>query len=645
MAGRIPQHFIDDLLARINITDVVESRVKLRRSGKNYSGLCPFHKENSPSFTVSPEKQFYYCFGCGAGGNALGFLMEYENVTFPEAIEELARMAGVDIPKEEPTAKQREREQQVKQQITLLDQASQYYQKQLQHANDRAKANLYLKKRGLTEAIIQRFLIGYAPAGWDNLIQHFSQLSEPTKQLEKAGVVVYNEEKDRYYDRFRDRIMFPIRDMRGRVIGFGGRVLGDEKPKYLNSPETETFHKGSELYGLYEARQHNRQLDRLMIVEGYMDVVGLAQHGITWAVATLGTATSEQHIQRLFKLVPEIIFCFDGDKAGRSAAERALNTTLPLMEDGKSVRFLFLPEGEDPDSLVQKEGKDAFEQRTLSATPLSSYFFSTLAGDSSMDSMDERARIASSALPRIRSMKPSLLQQMMLDRVSEMTGLSADQLNSLISLQEMHQPAHQAATHQAKQSKASTEQTDDYYDYPELSAEETDYHPTEAPTNGVYKDYPAEKFYTEPKSYGIKRTQKTVSLVNRIISILLIKPELARDIDDLDSLGHLQESNIDLLIELISYFRQHPNNSIGTLAVDWQHDDQKAAYLLILGEISHLELIPKNADYLSELRDAIKQLYKRDTESQLDRLLKKKKQSPLTEYEKKRLQQLLLSGR
>lgn len=645
MTGRIPQYFIDDLLARINITDVVESRVKLRKSGKNYSGLCPFHNENSPSFTVSPEKQFYYCFGCGAGGNALGFLMEYEKVTFPEAIEALARLAGVDIPKDEPTAKQRQREQQVKQQITLLDQASQYYQQQLQQPSNRPKAYQYLKKRGLSEAIIQRFLIGYAPPGWDNLIQHFSQLTEPTKQLEKAGVVVYNEEKNRYYDRFRDRIIFPIRDMRGRVIGFGGRVLGDEKPKYLNSPETETFHKGSELYGLYEARQDNRQLDRLLIVEGYMDVVGLAQHGITWAVATLGTATSEQHIQRLFKLVPEIIFCFDGDKAGRSAAERALNTTLPLMEDGKSVRFLFLPEGEDPDSLVQQEGKEAFEQRTLAATPLSSYFFSTLAGDSTMESMDERARIASSALPRIRSMKPSLLQQMMLDRVAEMTGLNTDQLNSLINLQEMTHPAQRINPAPQPNHKGATEEQNEYLDYPEIFAEDSPDPDPEMPASRNYRDHSYDDYPSEHKSSNRVGRQKTVSLVNRIISILLLKPELAREIDDLDTLGHLQESNIDLLIELIGYFRQHPNNSIGTLCVDWQDNIQKSAYILILGELSHLELIPKHADHLSELRDAIKQLYKRHSASQLDRLLKKKKQTPLTDEEKKRLQQLLLSAR
>ena len=634
MAGRIPQYFIDDLLARINITDVVESRVKLRRSGKNYSGLCPFHKESSPSFTVSPDKQFYYCFGCGAGGNALGFLMEYENISFPEAIEELARIAGVDIPREEQSSKQLEREHQVKQQITLLDQASQYFQQQLQHSTTKEKANSYLQKRGLSGEIINRFLIGYAPPGWDNLIQQFSQLPKATVQLEKAGVVVYNEDKDRYYDRFRDRIMFPIRDMRGRVIGFGGRVLGDDKPKYLNSPETETFHKGRELYGLYEARQNNRKLDRLLIVEGYMDVVGLAQHGINWAVATLGTSTSEQHIIRLFKIVPEVIFCFDGDQAGRKAAERALNISLPLMEDGKSIRFLFLPEGEDPDSLIQKKGQTAFEQRIITATPLSSYFFDSLAGNASLDSMDERARLASAALPAIRSMKPCLLQQMMLERVSEMTGLSIDQLNSLVNLHQISHPTPAISITDPNKTNLQDYSSSDYDDYPEFS----------------YNDQPP-PHYDEEASPPVRsqssrgQKNKTVSLVNRIISILLHRPALARELDDPEALGHLQESNIDLLIEILSYFREHPDNSIGTLYVDWKNDTQRSAYLMILNEISHLEPIPANANPLTELRDAVQRLSSRQTENQLDRLLKKQRQSPLTDEEKKQLQKLLMSGR
>lgn len=619
MAGRIPQYFIDDLLARINITDIVESRVKLRRSGKNYSGLCPFHKENSPSFTVSPDKQFYYCFGCGAGGNALGFLMEYERLSFPEAVEELARLAGVDIPREEQNPQQIERDHQVKQQISLLDQASQFYREQLRSANTRDKAIQYLQQRGLSGQIASQFQIGYAPAGWDNLIQHFSDQKDATSLLEKAGMVIHNEEKNRHYDRFRDRIMFPIRDMRGRVIAFGGRVLGDDKPKYLNSPETDTFHKSRELYGLYEARQSNRQLNRLLIVEGYMDVVGLAQNGITWAVATLGTATTEQHLIRLFKLVPELIFCFDGDQAGRKAALRALDIALPALQDGKSVRFLFLPEGEDPDSLIRQEGQSAFEQRILNATPLSTFFFNNLSEGFNLDSMDDRARLASAALPPIRSMQPGLLQQMMLDRVSEITGLSAEQLASLVNLHKISQPT-------APDTQENSYHPDqEYGDYPELSLPDG-----ETPPAPVQRQ---------------AARSRTVSLVNRIISIILHRPALARELQDPEALGNLQESNIDLLIELITYLRQHPDNSLGTLLVDWQHDTQRSAYLMILNEISHLEPVPETADPLAELNGALTRLLSRHTEIQLDRLLKKKQQSPLTQEEKNLLQQLLLSGR
>lgn len=619
MAGRIPQYFIDDLLARINITDVVESRVKLRRSGKNYSGLCPFHKENSPSFTVSPDKQFYYCFGCGAGGNALGFLMEYERLSFPEAVEELARLAGVDIPREEQNSQQIERDHQVKQQITLLDKASQFYREQLRSAPTRDKAIQYLQQRGLSGQIASQFQIGYAPTGWDNLLQHFSDQKDVLSLLEKAGMVIHNEEKNRHYDRFRDRIMFPIRDMRGRVIAFGGRVLGDDKPKYLNSPETDTFHKSRELYGLYEARQSNRQLNRLLIVEGYMDVVGLAQNGITWAVATLGTATTEQHLIRLFKLVPELIFCFDGDQAGRKAALRALDIALPALQDGKSVRFLFLPEGEDPDSLIRQEGQSAFEQRILNATPLSTFFFNNLSEGFNLDSMDDRARLASAALPPIRSMQPGLLQQMMLDRVSEITGLSAEQLTSLVNLHKISQPAIQDTQ------ESSYHSDQEYGDYPELSL-----------TNGDHSPAPSQR-QAAPS--------RTVSLVNRVISILLHRPALARELKDPEALGNLQESNIDLLIELITYLRQHPDNSLGTLFVDWQHDTQRSAYLMILNEISHLQPVPETADSLAELNGALARLLSRNTENQLDRLLKKQRQSPLTQDEKNLLQQLLISGR
>jgi DNA primase len=631
MAGKIPQYFIDDLLARVNIVDVIESRVKLKRSGKNFSGLCPFHKENSPSFTVSPDKQFYYCFGCGAGGNALGFLMEYENLPFPDAVAELAKMAGLDVPRDENPAHNSAKEHKVKEQLNLLDQATAFYQQQLTSSPERQKAIEYLQKRGLSDKTIQHFQIGFSPSGWDNLLKHFKDLPNPQLQLQSAGLVVHNEEKNRFYDRFRDRIMFPIRDVRGRVIAFGGRVLGDEKPKYLNSSETDTFHKSRELYGLYEARQATRQLSKIMIVEGYMDVVGLAQHGITWAVATLGTATTEQHLNRLFKVVSELIFCFDGDKAGRTAAQRALDITLPTIQDGQTVKFLFLPEGEDPDSLIRKEGQEAFEQRISQSLTLSEFFFKSQTEDTHLESLDERAKFANSALPKIQSMKAGLLKQMMLERITELTGLSQAQLSSVVNL---HQASH--STHE-KQDAIPASKFDSYS-------------PQEPYTH--YSDYPNYPDYSdahEPReTFQPKRTAQAprlrLNLINKVISILLHRPDLAQSIRHPDDLGNIQDNNIDLLIELINYLKKDENNSLGTLLVDWQHSAQHSPYLMLLNEIANIDPIPAEANALMELQGAFQQLMKRSKERRLDQLLKKSKQTPLTQEEKARLQELLLDG-
>ncbi|RAU17918.1 DNA primase [Nitrincola tibetensis] len=628
MAGKIPQYFIDDLLARVNIVDVIESRVKLKRSGKNFSGLCPFHKENSPSFTVSPDKQFYYCFGCGAGGNALGFLMEYENLPFPDAVAELAKMAGLDVPRDENPTHNSAKKHKVKEQLNLLDQATAFYQQQLASSSERQKAIDYLQKRGLSDKTIQHFQIGFSPSGWDNLLKHFKNLPNPQLQLQSAGLVVHNEEKNRFYDRFRDRIMFPIRDVRGRVIAFGGRVLGDEKPKYLNSSETDTFHKSRELYGLYEARQATRNLSKIMIVEGYMDVVGLAQHGITWAVATLGTATTEQHLNRLFKVVSELIFCFDGDKAGRTAAQRALDISLPTIQDGQTVKFLFLPEGEDPDSLIRKEGQEAFEQRISQSLTLSEFFFKSQTENTHLESLDERAKFANSALPKIQSMKAGLLKQMMLERITELTGLSQAQLSSVVNL---HQASH--STHE-KQDTTPASKFDPYGSQ-------------EAYAN--YPDYPDYSDAHEPReTFYPKRTTQAprlrLNLINKVISILLHRPDLAQSIRHPDDLGNIQDNNIDLLIELINYLKKDENNSLGTLLVDWQHSAQHSPYLMLLNEIANIDPIPAEANALMELQGAFQQLMKRSQERRLDQLLKKSKQTPLTQEEKARLQELLLDG-
>ncbi len=645
MAGRIPQHFIDDLLARVNIVDVVDSRVKLKRAGKNYSALCPFHKEKSPSFSVSPDKQFYYCFGCGAGGNALGFVMEHDRLSFPEAVEELARLAGMEVPRENDRPADIAREKQIKSQFSVLEQANTFFQQQLRTSEQRQKAVTYLKNRGLTGQIAARFQIGYAPPGWDNLLNHLSSLDDAEKQLEVTGLLIHNEERGSFYDRFRDRIMFPIRDMRGRTIGFGGRVLGDDKPKYLNSPETDTFHKGRELYGLYEARQATRDLNRLLIVEGYMDVVSLAQHGITWSVATLGTATTEHHLERLFKIVPEVIFCFDGDNAGRKAAKRALDTTLPVIKDGQQARFLFLPEGEDPDTLVRQEGETAFTQRVSEALPLSEFFFKALAEDADLSSMDGRARFSNQALPLIQSMQPSLLQQMMMDRICEITGLSLEQLNSVIDLHRATEPTTRNES-KARPTQAHTHAPQTYDEMPPM-ADEQDYIPAD------YPDYPDEapSYQEGPTATAPQRSRPRsrsdrslkINLVSSAISILLHHPELAAGQSEASVLKGLQEPNIELLIELLEYLQQTPGASLGTLVVDWQEDHQRQAYLMLLNEIAHMEPVLGNIDPSQLLGETMQRLLGRHSEARIDELMKKQRQTPLTSEEKQQLQSLLLS--
>lgn len=382
MAGRIPQQFIDDLLARTDIVDLIDQRVRLKKAGKNYQACCPFHNEKSPSFTVSPDKQFYHCFGCGAHGTALGFLMEYDGLEFLDAIDEMAAMHGLTVPRESTggSSPQQQAAARAERQdlYGLLNDISQFYQQQLRSAS---AAIDYLKGRGLSGEVVKRFGIGYVPDQWDSVKRRFGKNRDTERQLIDGGMLLQND-NGRVYDRFRDRIMFPIRDRRGRTIGFGGRVLGDGTPKYLNSPETPVFHKGRELYGLYEVRQAHRNPERILVVEGYMDVVALAQFGIDYAVASLGTSTTPDQLQLLYRTTREVICCYDGDRAGREAAWRALENALPLMQDGRSLRFVFLPDGEDPDSLVRTQGQQAFEHLLDNAQDFGDFLFERLAQDS-----------------------------------------------------------------------------------------------------------------------------------------------------------------------------------------------------------------------------------------------------------------------
>src|SRR5690348_13792422 len=417
MPGLIPERFIDELLARVDIVDVVQQRVPLKRAGREWTACCPFHDERTPSFTVSPTKQFYHCFGCGAHGSAIKFLMDYDRLEFPDAVEELAQAVGVTVPHEGGPARPREDRTDL---YALLDGAASFYQRALPES---APARAYCKKRGLDKDIIDRFRIGWAPGGWDAVKRALGTTDERLKMLEQAGMLSTGEGGKRY-DRFRERLMFPIMDRRGRVIAFGGRILEGDGPKYLNSPETPLFHKGRELFALWQVRQANAKLERLIVVEGYMDVVSLHQAGVTQAVATLGTATTNEHAELLFRAAPDVFFCFDGDRAGRSAAWRALESVLPRMRDGRQAFFLFLPEGEDPDTLVRKEGKDGFEARLKNATPLSEYFYAYLSHDVNVATLDGRARLAEHAKPLLAKLPDGAFRDLMFAELEKRTGVN-----------------------------------------------------------------------------------------------------------------------------------------------------------------------------------------------------------------------------
>jgi DNA primase len=421
----IPQSFIQELLGRVEIVDLIDRHVKLKRAGANYVACCPFHSEKTPSFTVSPTKQFYHCFGCGAHGTAVGFLMEYSAMGFVDAVKELAQGVGMQVPENRGEPDRRKPDSDL---YDILLQAAQYYRGRLK---DSPRAIAYLKQRGLSGEIAKRFGIGYAPDGWQNLATAFSDYNGPL--LASAGLVKSNEE-GRRYDVFRDRVIFPIVDVRGNVIGFGGRVLGDGEPKYLNSPETPVFEKGRELYGLYQARRAIRDAGRVVVVEGYMDVVALAQHGIEYAVATLGTATTPLHVQKLLRQSDEIVFCFDGDDAGRRAAWRALEGSLAQLQDGKQVKFLFLPEGEDPDSYVRKDGRPGLETLFERAAPLSRFLLDTLEKRVDLATAEGRAGLLHEAKPLIRQMQATLLRVQLLRELGEKCRLSPEEVARLLEL-------------------------------------------------------------------------------------------------------------------------------------------------------------------------------------------------------------------
>ncbi len=590
MAGRIPSHFIDELLTRVDIVDVIDGRVALKKAGREYTACCPFHNEKTPSFTVSREKQFYHCFGCGAHGSAIGFLMEYEHLGFVEAVEELAGAAGLEVPREAgsaaPSADRGDQDL-----YELLGRAADYYRQQLRQHPQARQAQDYLKGRGLSGEIAAEFELGFAPPGWDNLS---AVLGAKPERLLAAGLVI-RKDNGGHYDRFRERIMFPIRDRRGRVVGFGGRIMGGGSevqgsanaagarkagasgPKYLNSPETPVFHKGSELYGLYQARKAVRKLERLVVVEGYMDVVSLAQFGVRNVVATLGTATTTEHLQRLFRVVPQVVFCFDGDRAGREAAWRALENALPVLSEGRQINFMFLPDGEDPDSLVRKEGQAGFERRLENASPFSSYFFETLSRAVDLGSIDGRARLVEQARPLLKRLPQGVFRHMMATRLAEIARLDATALADLTGA-----PQPMAAPRRS------------------------------APPAGT-------------------------SPVRRAIRLLLQRPQLVENLRELDALQGLELPGVPLLQAMIDLLRARPHLSCGAILEHWRGQEEGRH----LARLAQSPVDVPDEGLAVEFADVISHLAALRDEQTLDRLLAKSRLGVLSDEEKHQLKQSL----
>jgi DNA primase len=578
MAGRIPQHFIDELLNRVDIVDIIDSRVPLRKAGRDYQARCPFHEEKSPSFTVSQTKQFYHCFGCGAHGTAIGFLMDYEHMDFIEAVKELAQRSGMTLPELERDNTGQKPRQDLH---PIMQEAAKFYRHQLKHHSDASKATDYLKGRGLTGQIASEFGIGFAPPGWDNLCKTLGSDKQQQEQLITTGMAI-KKEGGGLYDRFRNRIMFPIRDRRGRVIAFGGRVLdNNDTPKYLNSPESPLFHKGRELYGLYEARQALRQIEHLLVVEGYMDVVALAQHGIRYAVATLGTALTADHLQPLFRATSEVVFCFDGDRAGRDAAWKALDIMLPEIRDGRTARFMFLPDGEDPDTLIRKIGKDAFEAQITNAVPLSNFLLENLTRKVDMSAIDGRARLVDLARPKLDRINNPVFKHMTINNLAERINMPAAELAQLLG----EKPAAHAGA-------------------------------------------PAKRPTAEPRKLSPVRTA---------ISLLLEQPTLAGLAAEPHRLLQLEEPGIGLLVEILELIQHQPHISCGMILEHWR-DQPEGKHL---GKLARTPMSIPSEGYKQEFKDALRLLERQCVERSYTRLLRKGENSHLSPEEKRQLTQLL----
>ncbi len=592
-SGRIPREFIDDLLTRADVVDVINARVPLKKKGREYGACCPFHNEKTPSFTVSPSKQFYHCFGCGVHGSAITFLMEYEHLDFVEAIESLADSMGVIVPREQGgKAASPEQRQRSKDLFSLLEEASNYYQLQLKNST---QAVDYLKNRQLSGEICKRFNIGYSLVGWDHTLKHFANNQAHNyseQQLVDSGLVIQKDD-GKIYDRYRDRIMFPIRNRKGQVIGFGGRVLGDELPKYINSPETTVFHKGRELYGFYEARKNTPKLDRIIVVEGYMDVIALAQFDISYAVATLGTATTQEHIKQLFRAVPEIIFCFDGDRAGREAAWRALENAMPVMQDGKEIRFLFLPDGEDPDTQVRKIGKEAFEDNYQNAASLNAYFIENLHERFNITSDEGKARFIQEASKLLQLMPDTLVKDQLILRLAKQTSIDEKILRK----------------RQLSSDMAFT--NDDSFSNQNIN------------NNSISR---------------ISNREVRQTPIRYAISLLLNEPSLIKNIKNIEEIALSKLPGSDLLTTLIEALQENPNIKPVALLDRWKNTELEAPLAQLMKwqpESEDLEMLQH------EFQGCLKQIRKRADETKIEHLLHLERTTGLSEAQGQALLLLL----
>lgn len=579
MGGLIPRSFINDILAKADIVDVVNSRVKLKKAGtNNYQACCPFHHEKTPSFTVSKSKQFYHCFGCGAHGNAIGFLMEYDKLEFLEAVEELANFLGLDVPREQSGGRNEKTQvsfQTKRDLYQLMAEIAHFYQQQLPN---HIPAQAYLQKRGLSQEVIERFAIGFVPDSFDSVLRKFGRNREEQTRLFDLGMLSGNQ-NGRVYDRFRNRIMFPIRDRRGRTIAFGGRVLGDEKPKYLNSPETVAYHKGNELYGLFEALQINDSPEMLLVVEGYMDVVALAQFGVNYAVASLGTATTSEQIQQIFRVTEQAVCCYDGDRAGRDAAWRALENALPYLEDGRQLKFIFLPDGEDPDTFIRQQGKEGFENYIRNALSLSDFLFANLLQQVDLSTKEGKSKLAALAVPLIKRIPGEMLRLYLRNILAQKLGIiDQTQLESLIP-------------HRLEKEQSAVE-----------------------------------------KTVKIKRTPMRL-----LIALLLQNPSLAQLGYDLSSLKELNEVGFDLFEKLTALCRENLGITMGQILEYWR-DSEHSKALEILSVWDHLIEEDKVED---TFRETLAYLYIQFMDQRIEQLIAKDRMSGLELSEKQELAQLL----